>query len=39
MEVCDITRKKQILHVNLKMDKLVNIHDLDFSFFKRAILC
>lgn len=30
MEVCDVSWKKQILHINLNMDKLVNVHDVEY---------
>lgn len=37
MEVCDIALKKQIFHINLKADKLVNVHDVEsFFFFKKG---
>ena len=37
MEVCTSTVKKRVLHINLQMDKLVNLHDVEsfFFFFKK----
>lgn len=41
MEVCDTTLKKQVLHINLKMDKSVKVDYVNFIylFIFKGLFC